>query len=134
MKRNADLKVPYSPQGNLMHHPGYPKLVEGSEGELTYPEVGEWRDNESFEATLRLMGTARGRSAAFFCWEDVKTGQAWPMFITDVSRLITMAAHIEPGGVVSGRWFVVKRGHNFGLTPAPAQDGTTETTGAPTGP
>lgn len=118
MKRNPDLKVPYCPQGNLMHHPGNPTLAEGSDTEMVYREVGEWRGNEPFEATLRLTGTERGRSAAFFRWEDVETGRVWPMFITDVSQLIHLAVHIEPGGVISGKWFVVKRGQNYGLAMA----------------
>lgn len=121
MNRNADLQVPWSQDGQALLH--FPDLV-------LHPNL-EWRGNPVFEATLKLKGTERGRSAAYFRWEDVNTEQRYPMFITDVGHMIMLGMHLEPGGVVSGRWFVVKRGKNYGITPAPPQDGTTEATEAP---
>ena len=125
MKRNPALKVPYSPNGNLLHHPGYRNGEPDDQGDPTYPSVGEWRDNTPFEATLKYQGTERGRSAAYFKWVD-QDGRQWPMFITDIGRMIQLALKLQDGGKVSGRWFVVKRGQNYGITPAPAEDGTTD--------
>lgn len=138
MKRNSDLKTPWSSVG-LLHHPGPRKVEEDGE---TWPNVREWRGNDEFEATLVLRGTERGRSAAFFRWQvlggDLQTGLFLPMFMTDVGHLIVQGKHLEPGGVVSGRWFVVKRGQNYGITPVASgdeavpvdQEQATETVGA----
>lgn len=127
MNRNASLKTPWTTGGNLLHSTGDPKGTD-DEGNPLYPDVGEWRGNDVFEATLKFRGTERGRSAAFFRWENLDTHQHYPMFISDVGRMITQGMTLGRGGVVSGRWFVVKRGGNYGITP---QDATTETTEAP---
>ena len=120
MKRNAELPVPFSISGNLMHDPHTKDDV-----------IGSWRPNHTFEATLKYVGTERGRSAAFFRWQDVTTGVVYPMFITDVGRLLLQARKVAPGGVVSGRWFVVKRGKNYGITPEGAQNGPEAPSEAP---
>jgi hypothetical protein len=141
MKRNPTLKTPWAGHG-LLHSPGDRKSVNG---EIVYPDVKEWRDNEPFNVTIKMRGTERGRSAAFFRWEvldgDLPEGTALPMFITDVGHVL-MHGMAQPGGVVKGEFFVVKRGQNYGITPAqPAEDTAprgqerpTETTGAPSGP
>lgn len=125
MKRNPELQTPWS-GGNLMHHP--------SAGGSLEPE--EWRGNDEFKATLKLLGTERGRSAAFFRWEvvdgDLPKGTLLPMFITDVGHVL-MNGLAEPGGIATGRWFVVKRGQNYGVTPMSDQEQPTEATGAPSG-
>lgn len=116
MNRNPELKVPYAATGDLMHHPG-PAESLNSDGHLTYKEVGAWRSNEVFEATLQLKGTERGRSAAFFRWQEVGADRTFPMFITDMCHLIYLAPNFRAGGVINARWFVVKRGQNYGVTP-----------------
>lgn len=116
MNRNPELKVPYNAVGDLMHHPGRAESLN-DDGHLTYKDVGEWRSNEMFEATLQLKGTERGRSAAFFRWQEVNGEHTFPMFITDMCHLINLAPHFRAGGVINARWFVVKRGQNYGITP-----------------
>lgn len=116
MKRNPELKTPWL-RGNLMHHPR-------PHGGATGPD--EWRDNPVFSAELTYKGTERGRSAAFFRWED-RQGRKYPMFITDIGRMIQAAVKLEEGGKVFGEWFVVKRGQNYGITPALPDDRTHET-------
>lgn len=106
MKRNPELPVPFAINGDLLHDPNSKEST-----------VGAWRPNRAFEATIRLKGTKRGRSAAFFQWENVETGAIYPMFITDVGHLLMQGQKVAPGGVASGRWFVVKRGANYGITP-----------------
>lgn len=121
MNRNTTLKTPWDAQG-LQHHP---------------EDHADWRDNDEFKAKLKLRGTERGRSAAFFKWEVVEAdrpdllGAILPMFITDVAHVLMQGRGGNPGGIVEGTWFVVKRGQNYGVTPsetAPgaAQDSTTE--------
>jgi len=116
MKRNPDLKTPWL-RGSLMHHP--------KPNATTEPD--EWRDNEEFEATLKLRGTERGRSAAYFKWEvvsgDLPAGALLPMFITDVGHVL-MGGIAQAGGIATGRWFVVKRGQNYGVRPAVPEEDT----------
>lgn len=142
MKHNPDLKTPWHRSG-LLHSPGRPKSVNSV---LTYPNVGEWRTNPVFEATIKLVGTERGTSAAYFRWRVVTSDHldlvdtVLPMFITDVGHVL-MLGLAKPGGTISSRFFVVKRGQNYGITPVqPAEDvpprgqeRPTETTGAPSG-
>jgi len=134
MKRNPELMTPWSQGGTqLLHYPDltlHPNLV--------------WRENPDFAAVLKLRGTERGRSAAYFRWEvvsgDLPPGTLLPMFITDVGHVL-MNGLAEAGGVASGRWFVVKRGRNYGVTPvvqepdtpARGQERPTGATGAPSG-
>ncbi|QJD54005.1 hypothetical protein SEA_GALACTICA_58 [Streptomyces phage Galactica] len=130
MKRNEELRTPWSPNGRqLLHYPDRSR----------YPGM-KWRDNSVLKLRLKMLGTERGRSAAYFRWEvldgDLPAGTILPMFITDVGHVI-MQGLPQPGGVVEGEFFVVKRGQNYGITPlAPAENGQerpTETTGAPSG-
>lgn len=117
MLRNTELKTPWHTSG-LLHSPGKSKRVLG---EAVWPDVGveEWRDNPVFDMTIRMLGTERGRSAAYFRWQvvggDLQTGLLLPMFMTDVGHIL-MQGLAEPGGIVTARFFVVKRGQNYGIT------------------
>lgn len=130
MKRNEELRTPWSPNGRQLLH--YPDTH-------LYPSM-KWRNNPVLKLRLKMLGTERGRSAAYFRWEvqsgDLPAGTLLPMFITDVGHVI-MQGLPQPGGVVEGEFFVVKRGQNFGITPLAAaenaQEQPTETTGAPSG-
>ncbi|QNJ57663.1 hypothetical protein SEA_KEANU_58 [Streptomyces phage Keanu] len=135
MRRNSKLMTPWSADGSMLLH--YPDIN-------LHPNM-QWRENSTFKVKLKMLGTERGRSAAYFRWEvqegDLPTGTLLPMFITDVGHVI-MQGLPQPGGRIEGEFFVVKRGQNYGITPlapaddapTPAQDGPTETTGAPSGP
>lgn len=116
MRRNTELQTPWTRSG-LLHHPGYIKMVNG---ERTWPDVGEWRDNPVFKATVKMLGTERGRSAAYFRWEvvagELLVGTFLPMFMTDVGHIL-MQGLARPGGLVTSEFFVVKRGQNYGITP-----------------
>lgn len=122
MKRNATLRTPWSVTGStLLHYPD----------RNLHPDM-QWRDNDVFAVKLKMLGTERGRSAAFFRWEvqegDLPAGTLLPMFITDVGHVI-MHGMPQVGGVIEGQFFVVKRGQNYGITPLAApetQDATTE--------
>ena len=59
MKRNATLRTPWSVTGStLLHYPD----------RNLHPDM-QWRDNDVFAVKLKMLGTERGRSAAFFRWE-----------------------------------------------------------------
>jgi hypothetical protein len=122
MKRNTELQTPWRDSG-LMHSPGDIKVVKG---QRTWPDVGEWRDNPVFDLTLKMRGTERGRSAAYFRWEviggDLPKEQVLPMFITDVGHVIMLGMAGCPGGVITGKFFVIKRGQNYGITPVQPDD------------
>lgn len=73
----------------------------------------DWRPNVPVARVLRLDGTARGRSAAYFLWKD-EQGRQFPMFITDMADVVR-AGVATAGGLVNARWMVAKRGTNFGI-------------------
>lgn len=104
MRFNYELEVPYNVVG-LMHH------------EDSLSKCTDWRPNEPFRARLKLLGTERGRSAAYYKWQAVEDWRVYPMFITDMARLVTLGTTFEAGGFVDAEWVVVKRGMNYGITP-----------------
>lgn len=112
MKRNPDLTVPFNARGDLMHT-------------VAAKDTPEWRINDEFSATLKLVGVERGRSAAFFKWHVESSTNIdlvdtfVPMFMVDMQQLL-MQGRTKSGGVARGAWYVVKRGKNFGLRPADA--------------
>lgn len=73
----------------------------------------DWRPNEPFEATLKLVGQSRGRSSALFEWEDVKTGTRYPMFLSSLGDLVRNS--MINFGQVAGKWVAVKKGANYGI-------------------
>lgn len=76
-------------------------------------EDTRWESNLEFPATLRLVGTSRGRSAAYFNWVQDTTGQTYPMFMSSMADLL--GSDVVVRGVASGRWIGVKRGENYGI-------------------
>lgn len=83
--------------------------------QLVYTEP-DWRPNDPFHATLQLDSLRSGRSAKYVVWTAANSPsdtRTYPMFVTDL--LDVVAAGVAPGGIVSGRWMVRKRGANYGL-------------------
>lgn len=123
------IEVPYSSDGSLMHFPestwDYSEAVRVEEGhgwKVPPREVGaEWRRNDPFTATLWLVETRRGRSAAYFIWR-AGDGREYPMFISDMLQLVKSGVTIRPGGAVSTRWVVTKRGSNYGIRHAGTEE------------
>jgi hypothetical protein len=122
-------EAPYTENGSLMHFPDttwdYSKAVQAEEGrgwKVPPREVGpDWRTNDPFTATLRLAETRRGRSAAYFIWR-ADDDREFPMFISDMLLLVQSGVRIKPGGMVSTRWMVTKRGANYGIRHAGADE------------
>lgn len=103
-------EAPYAADGSLLHY-----------AETRYGPQPEWRPNDPFTATLWLAETRRGRSAAYFIWRS-GDGREYPMFISDMLLLVQSGVTIKPGGSVSTRWMVTKRGANYGIRHAPAEE------------
>lgn len=139
MKRSKNAyqyKVPYDPNGNLMHYPSVEFDWSGvryeddcaSHGILNCSnntwhyrnQIGspvrrepEWRDNDVFEAVMALEGSlGRGRSAKYVFWAN--GDKHFPMFVADLVELVRNA-EVSLGGIVTGSWRVRKRGENYGL-------------------
>lgn len=96
------MKAPFF-NDSLLHHPSFWQNRDGF----------EWREVETFERSLTIDGSRRGRSAAYFIWKDV-AGHEYPMFLTDMAHLLGNAS-VEFGTVYDGMWKVVKRGQNYGI-------------------
>lgn len=110
----AITKIPFDHNGNLLPN-------------LNGINPATWRPNNEFAARMTLDGAKRGQSgsAAVFVWRD-DSDHEWPMFLVDVANLMKQSGVVE-GGVVEGRWVVVKRGTNYGLAPAPPHKGAIQT-------
>lgn len=103
-------EAPYTDSGSLMHYV-----------ETRYGQQPNWLPNDPFTATLWLVETRRGRSAAYFIWR-AGDGREYPMFISDMLQLVKSGVTIRPGGAVSTRWVVTKRGSNYGIRHAGTEE------------
>lgn len=77
----------------------------------------EWRMNQPWRASLQLDTVTSGRSAKYVIWRPVNLPldrRTFPMFVTDLLDVVKNG-EIQPGGIVSARWMVAKRGQNYGL-------------------
>lgn len=72
----------------------------------------EWRPNEPFEATLKIVRLERGHSAARFWFED-ENGTEYPMFGQGLVEMLESGTMDH--GVTKGIWIGVKRGANYGI-------------------
>lgn len=122
---NSLTHAPYDHNGNLMEWAGYSVAVgeeftsgysydDGKRTELK----GQWRDNTVFFATLFYKTWERGRSAVRIIWEDSE-GHTFPMFMKDMDTLLStegIGKSLSGRGVTAGRWIVVKRGANYGIS------------------
>lgn len=92
-------EAPFSPEGNMVSYPT----------PLAHPAWRtEMRAVPPFNATLRVIGTERGQSAARFLLEDIDTGVTYPMFMTEMLAMLK-------DQVIVGTWGPCKRGANYGI-------------------
>ena len=100
VKKMGDYKIPFNENGNQMHYGrGYRDVV--------------WKDNFKFIDTIKITGTQRGRSAAYFQAESIENGKKYTLFISDLLDMLLYTT-IEKG-VVKGTFTFRKRGENFGI-------------------
>lgn len=98
-----DRRSPFNEHGGLMHWAN-PRAT------TKYDAAHEWRDEVHFEATLEVLQTVRGQSAAYLIVKD-QDGIEHTMFITD---LVDALPHFKKGKC-KGLWVPQKRGQNFGF-------------------
>lgn len=111
-KKNSLKEVPFE---ESWRYEGNDKISQGWHM-TSYPtgyKMTDWRPNEPFETTLKLVGQSRGRSSALFKWEDVKTGTQYPMFMSSLGDLVQNS--MINFGQVAGKWVAVKKGSNYGI-------------------
>lgn len=81
-----------------------------------------WKDPKSvepFEATLKVTGMWRGRSAARFSVKDVDTDKEYTFTMSGFYEACLRG--VKKGGLLSGRWGFRKQGGNWGLWPLEAE-------------
>lgn len=103
---------------NLKTAPYRPKredAVDSHDELLSCTNYGavEWRPNSEFFAELEIVNVSRGRSSVVFNYRDVKTGTIYPLFASSIEDVLRRATVRR--GRVSGYWWVVKKGRNYGL-------------------
>ena len=75
-------------------------------------------ENFVFDATIKPTGSYRGRSAAGFTFEDVKTGDKFVMRIAKVEELLDALAKgsvVAENGGFQARYTFYKQGANYSL-------------------
>ena len=106
MTQKKDLPTfPVDERGNML-----PYVMNRFRAEITE------EDNTPRTMTLTFTGVSRGRSSVRF--EFTGDGRTWSMFLSDVAILMKRFDFAK--GVISGTWYVVKRGGDFGLAPHPS--------------
>jgi hypothetical protein len=114
MSRKKEWKVPLDDDGNLLHW-ARPESKTG--WGANYKQTGiNWVEPFEFQAYLQIDRLETGRTAKYVWWTDLQTGNQYPMFVADVIKLVK--AGCQAGGKRNGLWRTVKRGQNFGITPA----------------
>ena len=113
MSPKPGYRAPFAPNGNLLHY------VPKTYAHPARPGTSEidWREIESFTATLRINTMYSGRSAKYTEWIDAD-GHCYPMFVVDLLDLLRQTDILH--GTVTGTWIVRKRGGNYGIRYLPA--------------
>ena len=102
-----DRKAPFDKDGNLLHWAS-PTATQP----WHFDYANTWEERGEFNATLRYLDYRRGRSAAYFLFEDVATEKQYPICMSDFCGRVLRELH---NGVVTGRWLIAKHGQNFSL-------------------
>lgn len=110
MGKPKTYKAPFDASGNLLHYPQTRYHYNRETGER-WEEGPEWREVVPFSKTLRYKTFERGRSAAYFIWEDLE-GRTYPMFLADLDTLLK---HGYANTSILTMWIVCKRGQNYGV-------------------
>ena len=105
-EKSVEVRSPRDPEslrwrnwtGSLLHHPSGSSF--------------EWKPAYIFEATLRFMSYARGRSAAYL-FLYTEEGVQYPMFLTFFADLVERVSIYR--GYIHGEWTFAKRGENYSI-------------------
>jgi hypothetical protein len=104
----AKYKVPFDPEGNLMHD------AEWFCG-IPQNEIA-WREPEPFHAWLSIDSMRRGGHSVYYLWID-GVGRTYPMLVSDLLELLKTTDIIDRS--VNGKWTIVKRGSAYGIRKVP---------------
>ena len=126
-------EIPYNRKGDALNYPQ--EEYEWEYGGVQYPSWYEierkfgtdaarqanritvgpiWKQNEVFEANLRVESFSRGRSAANFNVKNMQTGAEYTMFLTDFLDLLQKHV-LDHGETPRLKWCFAKRGANYGI-------------------
>lgn len=109
-KVNSLLEAPYL-RGSLQHY------VKGGQR-----DAFDWLPNDPFRATLQISGMKSGYSAKYVTLvSPAGDGREFPMFVVDLIDAVATLPVIR-NGIMDGRWWVRKRGANYGLAIASMSD------------
>lgn len=108
------IKVPFGPPGIQQSFPVMWNLP-GQNWQQRQDPI--YKDNYEFDATLRIEGFHRGRSAANFTMVDNYRKNKYNMFMSDLVEALkgVGAEPGENGAILTGRWTFCKKGSNFGI-------------------
>lgn len=102
-----EYRIPFDRNGDLEHYPSFDS---------------QWRDNIVFLASMELVpGVTTGRSAKYLHVIDVESNITYPMFVADLLDAITRGT-VRQGIFPATYWKVQKRGQNYGLRRAKADE------------
>src|SRR5688572_22695570 len=116
MTKAGNYLVPFDAQGNLLHYARIDKFFKED-----HPSI-EMRENRVFLASMELQPEIkRGRSAKYVMLKDVESGELYPMFVVDLVDAISRGT-VRQGIFPATYWRVQKRGQNYGLRRAKADE------------
>jgi hypothetical protein len=104
----AKYKVPFDPEGNLMHDVDWYCGFDKSNI--------DWRDPEPFHAWLSIEEMYRSGHSVYYTWID-GVGRTYPMLVSDLLELLKTTDIIDRS--VNGNWTIVKRGRAYGIRKVP---------------
>lgn len=94
-------KMPLDVDGNVMHYPRY-----------GFDRWEEWLT--PFHAVMEIAGTMSGRSAKYYILKD-ENGRTYPMFVSDLGKMIQQSTVEIKDAKLTGWWFGSKKGSNYGI-------------------
>lgn len=104
------ISVPFSPAGDLQHHPSISYGTVDGKSTCTAPT---WKETYEFQDILEISDLEKSRNASYFVLKSKKNKLQYPAFLQDILYMI--ANSNARYGAIHGRWTFVKRGSNYGI-------------------
>lgn len=83
----------------------------GQGNDWRYPDL--WRKNDEFDATVKMVGHHRGRSAARVTVQNLLNNELYSMGFGSFFEAVETLGVVN--GTLRGRWRFKKQGTNYGL-------------------
>lgn len=100
-------EMPVDKDGNVLHYPDNWEMRQTGAGWEVW--------HQPFYAHMTLDGTISGRSAKYYILKDDKTGKHYPMFVSDLFKMINERTVTIEAGILHGWWTGSKKGSNYGI-------------------